>query len=184
MYPDSPRNWDNLGYFVTVDRNYDSPDKNETLQAIVKNSGNVANNQKEHMALIAFAIKKQMDEKVLIIYPVTKYEHGGVSYSLGVKNGFDYSNNGFYIVTDKTAKVLGTPKKSFEKVIEREISAYNKYANGEIYSFVLYDENGEMEDSCGGFYDLDDIRDVLPEDWSEQDAKGNYVENLQDYFIS
>lgn len=41
-YSESPREWSNLGYFITVDRNYNSPDKHEILRNIVEKTGEEA----------------------------------------------------------------------------------------------------------------------------------------------
>lgn len=167
-YSSSPREWSNLGYFITCDRNYHSPDRNETIEGVVKRTGEEAGSQAEHIEMI----KKEMEEngeRVLAIYPVVKYEHSGIVYRLGTMHGFDYSNNGFYIITEKTAKELGTDEKDFEKVIKQELEVYNQYANGEVYQFCLYDNDGEIEDSCGGFYNIEDIREHLPEEWSNED---------------
>lgn len=172
--PQSPREWDNLGYFITQDRRYNSPDRNELLQAIVKDTSEDATDQNDHIKRIKKAIHEQTNEKVLAIYPIVKYEHSGVSYSLGTKHGFDYLNNGFYIVTDKTAKLLGTPKKSFEKVIAGELETYTKYVNGEVYGYILYNDNGQIEDSVCGFYDIEAIRENLPEEWEDEDLT-NYL---------
>lgn len=167
----SPRDMcSNLGYFITVDRNYYSPDEQgKHRQDIIKETGERATSQKEHIELIKKSWKMTTDEKVLAIYPITKYEHSVVSYSLGTQHGFDYSNNGFYIVTDKTQKELGTKKKDFEKVIIQELEEYNKWLNGECYQFCLYNEQGEVEDSCGGFYDIEEIREYLPDEWKNED---------------
>ena len=171
---ESPRVWDNLGYFITVDRNYRSPDDyNGTIYNIVKSTGDVAESCDEHMKLIKKAIKEDTGEKVVAIYPVVKYEHSAVSYSLGSRSGFDCSNNGFYIVTDKTQKVFGTPKKSFEKVTKEELREYTQWANGEMYRYTLFNKDGEIEDSCGGFYNREHIRENLPKGWEK--------ENLRDY---
>lgn len=175
---ESPRGWGNLGYFITKDRNHYSPDRNAVLEQIIADTGDVATSQVEHMKLIGKEIKAQTGEKVLAIYPVVKYEHSGVSYSLGAKHGFDYSNNGFYIVTDKTADEYGhfaTPKKKneFEAVAKNEIELYSNWANGDVYCFTLYDINGKVEDSCGGFYELEDIRAYLPDTFK--------TEKLEDY---
>lgn len=145
--PVSPRIWSNLGYFITVDRNYHSPDRDDTIEYIVKSTSEVADNAEDHMKRIKAEFKEQLDEKVLAIYPINKYEHSGVVYRLGEAHGWDYSNNGFYIVTDKTAKELGTKAKDYEKVIKQELEVYNKYTNGEVYGFILYGDNGEIEDS-------------------------------------
>lgn len=166
---ESPRTWSNLGYFITQDRRYTSPDDHPDFMEVIKETGEYATSTENHMTLIKKEIESRFTgEKVLAIYPVCKYEHSGVVYSLGTKHGFDYSNNGFYIVTAKTAKELGTPKKSFEKVIADELNTYTQWANGEVYGFALYDEKGELVNSCWGFYDIEDIKNALPTEWKDE----------------
>ncbi len=82
--------------------------------------------------MIKEELESSINEKVLAIYPISTYEHSGISYSLGNSHGFDYSNNGFYIVTDKTNAELGVKEEDFEKVIKAELDIYNQYCNGEI----------------------------------------------------
>ena len=172
---ESPRRWSNLGYFITVDSNYHSPDENATMEDIVKDTGNEADNQEHHMKLIKEEIE-DTGEKVLAIYPITKYEHSGVSYSLGTAHGFDNSNNGFYIITEKSQADIGTKKKDFEKCINGELDVYNKWANGEAFAFTLFNKDGEMEDSCCGFFELDEIKAYLPKEWKDEDMS-EYLEN-------
>ena len=169
--PSSPREWSNLGYFMVISKRYCSPDKNDLLFNIIKNTGDVADNQKHHIELIKEELESSINEKVLAIYPISTYEHSGVCYSLGNQHGFDYSNNGFYIVTDKTNAELGVKEKYFEKFIKAELDIYNQYCNGEIYYFVLYDEEGNIKDSCGGFYSIDEIKEYLPEEFQDEDLK-------------
>jgi len=168
--PTSPREWDNLGYFITCDKRTISPDDMPDLKSMIQTAGDEAETQQEHIKLIKAGIEQEGKEKVLAIYPIVKYEHSSVSYSLGKKHGFDCSNNGFYIVTDKSAKVLGTPndKKAFERLIRDELKAYNTWVNGEVYSYTLYDKNGKEENSCCGFYDLEEIKDDLSTEWSKE----------------
>ena len=120
-------------------------------------------------------IEKDFTEKIIAIYPIVKYEHSGVAYSIGPKHGFDFSNNGFYVITEKTQKEIGAKKKDFKKIVEGELNCYNQWCNGEVYSFILYDKNGEIEDSCCSFYDINDIKDYLPKEWDKED--------LNDYLI-
>lgn len=169
----SPRDCDNLGYFVTVERNYLSPDNDEQLKSIIESTQYDVNNADEHAEAIQKEFEEATGEKVLLIVPVYRYEHGAVMYKRGTNSGWDSSNCGFYIVTQKSADVLGTPPELFEKVIDGELEEYTKYANGEMYAFTLYDEHGEHEDSCAGFYELEDIREHLPEEFKNED--------LQDY---
>jgi len=176
---ESPRSWSNLGYFITVDRDYHSPDKHEELESIIKSTGDEAEDQDDHIKRIKDEFNQALpqDEKIIAIYPVVKYEHSGVCYSLGTKHNFDYSNNGFYIVTDKTQKELGTAKKDFEQTIKNELETYNSYFNGEVYYFTLYDRKGEMIESCGGYYKIDQIRAELPKEWENADLDEYLIHN-------
>lgn len=173
---ESPREWGNLGYFVTIDSEMHSPDDNQEVMEIIKSCGDIAKDQIDHMALITTAIKSYLNEKVLAIYPIVKYEHSSIVYKLGKIKGYDYSNNGFYIVTDYSRKDLGTKKKDFLKVINQELEDYNKWVNGEVYRYTLFDLAGEWVDSCGGFYDIEDMRNYLPEEFKN--------ERLVDYRIN
>lgn len=174
-YSPSPREWSNLGYFITIDNRQNSPDKNEELENIVKETGNEATSQEEHIELITKAIN-ETGEKVIKIFPICKYEHGNIIYKLGTQHGFDCSNNGFYIITDKTQKEIGADEKDFEKNIKEELENYNSWVNGEVYSYILYNEEGEIEDSCGGLYELDYIKEYLPPEFENED--------LSDYLIN
>lgn len=165
---ENPRTWNNIGYFITCDRKMSSPDKNETIKNIVKDTGDYATSQAKHITAIKKRIKDETGEKVLAIYPIVKYEHGGVIWRIGTKSGFDYSNNGFYIITDRTLKEMPEKKSEWERIAKNELETYTRWANGDIYSFVLYDENGEVADSCGGFYDIEDIRESLPDEWKDE----------------
>lgn len=141
----SPREDSNLGYFITNDRNYHSPDRNERLERIVATTGDEADNRDHHMELITKAIETETDEKVLAIYPIVKYEHGGVSYRRGTAHGFDYSNNGFYIITDKTQSEVGTPAERLEHLrgeIEAERISYGEIA--ELQSLAEFIEPGDV----------------------------------------
>lgn len=168
-FAESPREWSSLGYFITVDNRYNSPDDLPEMGKMIKETGEEAQNQAEHIELIKKELKNSFNEKVLAIYPIVKYEHSGVVYSLGEKHGFDYSNNGFYIITDKSQKEMGVKKKDWEKVIKQELENYNQFIEGDVYKFMLYDKNGEIEDSCGGFYNIEDIRKYLPKEWAKED---------------
>lgn len=178
--PLSPREDSNLGYFITVDSRMHSPNSHKELQSIIEGTGKNADNLAHHIELMTKAIGEHLDiGKVITIYPICKYEHGGIVYSLGTQHGFDHSNNGFYIVMEETYReCFGKGKvntKQLEKSIEVELDEYNKYVNGEMYRFTLYNKEGEVEDSCGSFYNIENIRDYLSEEWDDED--------LNDYLI-
>lgn len=163
----------NLGGFYVVSRDKMSPDDDEQILSIIEETQYDATTTEEHME----AIKKEMaaiGQPVAAIFPINTYEHGNIVYSLGTASGFDTSNNGFYIVTEDQAKRSDVLSKDYEKIIEQELDVYTQWANGEVYWFTLYDENGEEEISVSGIYDVEEIKDELGEEWKD--------ENLEDYF--
>lgn len=176
---DSPREYDTLGLFLTKEGRHSSPDGTDhELYSIMLETEHEASNAEEHIELMKKEAKKA-GIKLHAIYPVHRYEHSDISYKLGVTHGFDYSNCGFYFVlndefTNRRLKELGIKAKDAEKEIANELDRYSQYVNGEVYSFVLYDEDGEIEDSCGGFYDIEEIRKYLPGEWKYED--------LEEYF--
>lgn len=162
-FTDSPREWSNLGFFITRSRRYNSPDNHEQLEAIMNDTENMAKNVEQHIDLM-----KAQDSDILAIYPINKYEHGGVSYSIGEKGGFDNCIAGFYFVMKNNE--ITDNEEDFIDQIEAELDFYNKYVNGNVYAFRLYNENGELEDdNMSGFYELEDIKEYLPEEWKDED---------------
>jgi len=179
-FADNPRNWSNIGYFITCDSKYNSPDYNEELVSLIQNTGDESRSLDEHIDKIKNEMMSKGYGKVIYITPIYKYEHGNIVYKRGTTVGFDISNNGFYIITDKTLKEYTADKKQpinyLEEVIDSELETYTKWANGEVYCFTLYDEDGEMQDGYGDIYDLQEIKDGLPADWKD--------EKLEDYIIN
>lgn len=184
----SPRLDSNIGHFFTKESRSKSPDGTEhELYDIMLVAEMEAESTESHIKAIerlaseAFKASEPKDGSshnedlhIIEIHPVYKYEHGNVSYRRGTAGGFDYSNCGFYIVTAKSISGETHTEESIARAIDAELEVYTKWANGEVYRFTLYDENGVEEDSCGGFYDIEDIRESLPEDWKD--------EELKDYF--
>lgn len=173
----SPRNWSNLGYFITCENNRSSPDNNKLFINIIKDTSIIACNSDNHITLIKQAIELQTNEKVLKIYPIFRYRHSDIHYGIGIESGFDYSNCGFYIITNKTQNRTGTTKENFDECVNDELNIYNKYINGNIYKFELYDKNEELEDSCNGFYDIEDMKLYLSEEWENEDLTNYLINN-------
>ena len=170
----SPREWNNLGYFITVGE-FTSPDQNTVIENIVKTAGDIAESAEDHIELIKKEMVEQTGEEVAYIYPTNVCFRGGrAEYERGIKKGRDYSNNGFYIVPSKGRRMGKMPsQKEVEDIIDAELDIYTKYVNGEVYGFTLYDENGEEITSDYDYYDIEDIREKLGEEWKN--------ENLKDY---
>ena len=166
---DNPRNWANIGLFFTKERDYHSPDKDDhPLYSIMINTADEADNTLEHIELMKKEAKEQ-GINIKYIYPITRYEHSGVVYRIGTQSGYDYSNCGFYIITDESLKEYGEVKGDPSNVVAQELETYTKWANGEVYGFNLYDEDGELQDGYGDIYDIDDIVSGLPTEFDGED---------------
>lgn len=184
---DNPRTFEkNLGYFITCEKNRPSPDNYDDLQSIIENTGDDAESLDTHILFIKTRVKEVLRENVVAIYPIYCYEHGNVVYRRGTAHDFDYSNCGFYIVTDKTYRAYDTRAsvdtvpnaKEIEKIIDAELEVYTAWVNGEVYMFKLYDEQGnEVNSFAGGFYSLDDIKAELGKEWENEDLSKYIINN-------
>ena len=163
---ESPRNWSNLS--ILIIRN-GSGDNDEYLNRELENSQHKVGCAEDHLELMKEIVEEHLGSKVIYADFISKYEHSGVSYFIGQSSGWDYSNIGFVFVTKDSLKKIGCAEEDVERIVKQEIETFSQWANGEVYHFTLYDDEGNVEDSCGGFYDLEEIREHLPEEWQEED---------------
>lgn len=116
------------------------------------------------------------DTGEIVILPISMYEHSGISLWLGSKWGhsdaqWDCSSIGFAYVEKATAeKEMPQRKLTYEQrndwkkwayaMMEGEMETYNKYVSGEVYGYMIEDEEGEEASNfhlcgCWGYYDKD-----------------------------
>lgn len=168
----TPREWDNLGTLLlhpkkhhwTCEKHIEADGYESDL--LIDLDVAQGKNPYEHLNNL---IREQLglNPRDVIAYPITKYEHGDISLSLGYRQGFDYGIVGFVFVTkEKVRKVFGV-KRITKSIIERvkacfesELYELESWLNGYVYGFVIeqiaYDELGdEVEckhiESCWGF---------------------------------
>lgn len=104
----------------------------------------------------------------LVMSPVSIYDHSGVSIWLGSPTCmWDSGQVGFMYLTKKDAlRELGNCteenwKERATECMEAEMKVYNCYISGDVYGFVIEDENGEEVDSCWGFYGSEAVEDQM-----------------------
>ena len=44
-------------------------------------------------------------------------------------------------------------EEKIEDIVKAEIELFSKWANGNVYQFILYNNEGGVQDSLGGLYD-------------------------------
>jgi hypothetical protein len=151
-YPDSPRNWDNLGTMICFHRRYDLGDKHSYNPSDFSSWEELEERIKE-------------DYQVIAILPLYLYDHSGITISTSPFNcPWDSGQIGFiFIDREKKNKILGKKRLSKEeaiKALESEVKIYDHYLTGNVYRYIverieicnLGHEHRTTEYSCGGFY--------------------------------
>ena len=160
-YPDSPREWENLGTMLCFTRKYnlgDSTDFNkndfsnwdEVKEAIIENGGKY-------------------------IAPLYLYDHGGISISIGSFIGkaphaeWDSGQIGFIYTTEKDIASTGISIDDIESALSNEVEIYDKYLRGETYGYKIMEQNTcptchnierEEIEACYGYYSEEAAREA------------------------
>lgn len=141
--PLSPDDWDTLGTIYSNHRNY--------------------NPQKHRMDEIIWFDEEgnwHVDDDYIYVR-MYMYEHGGItvwSSREPQRCGWDSGLFAIFAVhKDKAAKEFGdvSNPENYERVmscLEAEVEAWDTYFRGEVYGYVIEDENEAEIDSCWGFY--------------------------------
>ena len=123
------------------------------------------------------AIKKHYGKDLASIQKVYGYSHSGLAISTTpFQCPWDSGVLGFAVILRSTLKSICDVKRITNAVREQmvewvngEIEVLNQYANGEVYRFVIEDENQDYEDGCSGFYGHDIQTNGILDNLSEED---------------
>lgn len=168
-YPESPREWDNLGTMYCEHSRYALGDKDA-----------------EDPRVEGMSYKEWT--KNIIHLPLYLYDHSGITMNTtGFSCPWDSGCVGIIYITKKRIeddfgwKVITKARK--EKILQylkNEVEVYDQYLTGDVWGFqvVEYDEEDGYEqevDSCWGFYGSDvtsnGIADYLPLPLSEYEIE-------------
>lgn len=145
-FPSSPREWDNISTFYCFHKRYNLGDSHDIDH----------NDYESWQELIEDNFSK--DDIVVKLY---MYDHSGISIATHpFMCPWDSGQLGIAVITkQKIIREYGddslVSRAKARKCLEAEVETYNDYVQGEVYGYVLKDENGEEIDSCWGFYGYD-----------------------------
>jgi hypothetical protein len=163
-YPDSPREWDNLGIMQCFHKKYDLGDKH-----IIDSKDYNSWNEMEHDLIKNF--------NAVVILPIYMYDHSGVTISTTPFScPWDSGRLGLIFVTRDallkkynmkklSKKVLETAKKE----LEAEVKIYDQYLRGDVYGFKIEDLDGNEIDSGWGLYGDESVENIIDEAKKEID---------------
>lgn len=136
--PESPREWGNVGTMVCNHRLYRLGDVQGNRDDVPRGS---------------------------ITLPLYLYDHSGITMSTSPFScPWDSGMVGMiYCTKEKALKEFGgkiLTKKIREKVIKclmNEVEVYDQYLTGQVYGYVIKDEEGNELESCWGFFGMDHV---------------------------
>ena len=132
------------------------------------------------------------DHKPVIIMPLYLYDHSGITISTHSFNDhWDSGQVGFIYMTAKQIRewygkkrITKGIKEKAEKCLLADVEVYDQYLRGEVYGYVITDENGEEDEadngqsSSWGYFGLDsvkeEVKDII-ERWQKTPPKQNTV---------
>ena len=116
------------------------------------------------------------DYDALFITPVSMYEHGGRSLSLGVTHGWDSGQLGYMWTTkERLAETVGADATEavVREAYEAELKEYNCWIEGDCWGFQRVEDGQERnEGGCWGFLGNDDkesglLHEAFGADWEK-----------------
>ena len=140
--PESPRNWDNLGTVVLLDRcRYAFGDEKMGRDAI----------------------QQLLDDKRFFALPVYIYDHSGITINTtGFSCPWDSGLIGVIYCSLDAVREWYVVKRITDKIRARaldtlraEIAVLDQYLTGDVYGFAVH-VNGKEAESCWGFYGEDE----------------------------
>lgn len=156
QYPESPREWDNLGTLVIFGKNA----KDETTEKRDR-----------------YELQTYLQTFTGVYLPVYCYEHRGIAYSTTpFICRWDSGQVGYIFVTTEKLKeefpnwVSNEVVKNAEEILSGEIETYSKWANGDVYGYEITNSNGQHIDSCWGYYTTNDAYDGAIDNLKNYDA--------------
>ena len=168
---DTPRDWDNLGKMICWHSRYTLGDVkllenySESKECKLKNLTEYCNGWDE----VEEVLTKEFG--AVVILPLFLYDHSGISmrtYSHGQHAGWDGGYVGFIYATKadilkefNVKRITKAIKTKVEKILTSEVETYSQYLEGDVYSYNIEDADGEVVDSCGGFYGIESVKEEV-----------------------
>ncbi len=143
MSPYSPREWDNLGTMICFHKRYSLGDDHDITH--------------DNYSSWDEMIEENTSTDDLVL-PLYLYDHGAITISTTPFSCRWDSGQVGYITISKEKIIYEYDNDSAETrarvltYLKNEVKTYDQYLTGEVYGFILKDENDEEIDSCWGFY--------------------------------
>ena len=137
-YPENPRSWDNAATMWCAHRRYNLGD--EQVDTTNYDSWDDALSTIDH----------------IVVLPLYLYDHSGITMrTTPFSCGWDSGRVGW--ITMSKEQILNTfgGKRVTAKRKQQalEVAIYDAYLTGEVYEYVIMDADGDVVESCCGYFD-------------------------------
>ena len=103
-----------------------------------------------------------LDDKILLL-PLYLYDHSGLSmstrYTYPYDDRWDAGQVGFIYVSIQDVKdewgwkrLTSKRREMIFNILRNEVETYDQYLRGDVWGYIVEDEDGDHIDSCWGFY--------------------------------
>lgn len=107
---------------------------------------------------------QKIEEKGTVILPISLYDHSGISMNVGGPTcRWDGSRVGWIFITKDKIEAEGWTKEQATKYLEGEVETYSQYLEGDVWGWRVEDEDGDIVESCYGYYGDNGVEDAIAE---------------------
>ena len=169
-YPESPREWENLGTMVCFHRRYDLGDK--------------------HIFSDPEDFKEFLKESKVICLSLYLYDHSGITMSTAPFScPWDSGQVGIiYVEVEQVKKewewkrLNGKRIEKIEGILRQEVKTYDDYLTGNVWSYNIEKDGEYIEGCCGYFgdpdgYMMDECRKAI--DYIIKEERKKYAKKLK-----
>lgn len=147
IHPINPREFHDVTKFICFHKRYNLGDKHDYK----------ADDYNSFAEMKQAIIKK---EKPAVILPLYMYEHGGIALSTEPYScRWDSGQIGFALIKKDSKRLTVKEKERLTNVLLACVEEYSQYLNGDVYMYTVYDENDDIVECVGGYYNEEDAEE-------------------------
>lgn len=179
--PTDPREWDNLGTMHCWHSRYNLGDeqhskgtsdefffdmvRDQIPESYFEKWNGVYEDSDEHKEQV-----EKLFDKTYICLSLYLYDHSGLTISTGSFScPWDSGQIGWIIVSIEKIKkeydwkvLTKKRRKQIEKYLRSEVETYDQYLTGDVWGYIIQDEDGNEDyDSCWGYFGQDDCIEAV-----------------------
>lgn len=158
--PENPRTaFDNFGHMVCFHRRYDLGDEGHGID------------ESEFSSWAEIEQHLIKEKGAVVILPLYLYDHSGITMRTHSFNdrwdsgqvGFTYATRKDILENWQVKRLTQELKEKARNLLIAEVETYDDYLTGNVYGYVLEDEEGETIDSCWGYFGYQSVEEIKKE---------------------